>query len=95
MDVTDYLDTYQMTARELAMKMIRDVLKSTGITSTAGIGTNLYVCKIALDIVAKHVPPDQDGVRIASLDEMSYRQQLWTHRPLTDSGGWEEDMPEN
>lgn len=84
MDVTDYLDTYQMTARELAMKMIRDVLKSTGITSTAGIGTNLYVCKVALDIVAKHVPPDQDGVRIASLDEMSYRQQLWTHRPLTD-----------
>ena len=84
MDVTDYLDTYQTTAHELAMRMIRDVLKTTGITSTAGIGTNLYVCKIALDIVAKHVPADKDGVRIAELDEMSYRQKLWAHRPLTD-----------
>lgn len=84
MDVTSYLDTYHMSARELAMTMIRDVLKHTGITATAGIGTNMYLCKIAMDIVAKHVEPDQDGVRIAELDEMSYREKLWTHRPLTD-----------
>ena len=84
MDVTGYLNTYHMTARELAMTMIQDVLKTTGITATAGIGTNLYLCKIAMDIVAKHIEPDKDGVRIAELDEMSYRRQLWTHRPLTD-----------
>lgn len=84
MDVTHYLDTYQMTARELAMTMIQDVLKTTGITATAGIGTNLYLCKVAMDIVAKHIEPDKDGVRIAELDEMSYRRLLWTHRPLTD-----------
>lgn len=84
MDVTEYLDTYQMTARQLAMKMIRDVLSETGITATAGIGTNMYLCKIAMDVVAKHVPADKDGVRIAELDEMSYRRQLWNHRPLTD-----------
>ena len=83
-DVTNYLNTYQMTARELAMTMIQDVLKTTGITATAGIGTNMYLCKIALDIVAKHIEPDKDGVRIAELDEMSYRRQLWNHRPLTD-----------
>lgn len=83
-DVTDYLKTYQMTARELAMRMIGDVLRSTGITATVGIGTNLYLCKIAMDIVAKHMPADSDGVRIAELDERSYREQLWTHRPLTD-----------
>lgn len=83
MDVTSYLATYKMTAHELAMTMIRDVLKTTGITATAGIGTNLYLCKIAMDIVAKKMPPDEDGVRIAELDEMSYRQQLWTHTPLT------------
>lgn len=83
-DVTDYLKTYQMTARELAMRMIGDVLHSTGITATVGIGTNLYLCKIAMDIVAKHMPADSDGVRIAELDERSYREQLWTHRPLTD-----------
>lgn len=83
-DVTDYLNTYHMTARELAMKMIEDVLKSTGITATVGIGTNLYLCKIAMDIVAKHMPADSDGVRIAELDERSYRELLWTHRPLTD-----------
>lgn len=83
-DVTDYLKTYQMTARELAMRMIGDVLQSTGITATVGIGTNLYLCKIAMDIVAKHMPADSDGVRIAELDERSYREQLWTHRPLTD-----------
>ena len=83
-DATDYLNTYQMTARELAMTMIRDVLKTTGITATAGIGTNMYLCKIAMDIVAKHIKPDKDGVRIAELDEMSYRRKLWSHRPLTD-----------
>ena len=83
-DATNYLNTYQMTARELAMTMIQDVLKTTGITATAGIGTNMYLCKIAMDIVAKHIEPDKDGVRIAELDEMSYRRQLWNHRPLTD-----------
>lgn len=84
MDVTHYLDTYHLTARELAMNMIRDVLQATGITATAGIGANLYLCKIAMDIVAKHIVPDSDGVRIAQLDEMSYRRLLWSHRPLTD-----------
>ena len=84
MDVTHYLKTYQMSARELAEKMIRDVLKETGVTATAGIGTNLYLCKVAMDIVAKHVTPDANGVRIAELDEMSYRRLLWDHRPLTD-----------
>ncbi len=83
-DATDYLRIYGITARELAMKMIRDVLETTGITATAGIGTNLYLCKIAMDIVAKKMPPDCDGVRIAELDEMSYREKLWEHRPLTD-----------
>lgn len=83
-DATDYLNTYQMTARELASKMILDVLQSTGITSSAGIGTNLYLCKIAMDIVAKHVSPDKNGVRIAKLDEITYRRMLWTHQPLTD-----------
>lgn len=82
-DATAYLDTYKMTAHELAMKMIREVLSETGITATAGIGTNLYLAKVAMDIVAKHIPADKDGVRIASLDELSYRQQLWDHRPLT------------
>ena len=84
MDVTDYLDTYHMKARDLAMMMIQDVLKTTGITATAGIGTNMYLCKIAMDIVAKHIEPDGNGVRIAELDEMSYRRILWNHRPLTD-----------
>ncbi len=83
-DAGAYLKTYGMTARELARKMIQDVLNETGITATAGIGTNLYLCKIAMDIVAKKMPADENGVRIAELDEMSYRQQLWTHRPLTD-----------
>lgn len=83
-DATPYLDLYQLTPHEFAMKMIQDVLQTTGITATAGIGTNLYLAKIAMDIVAKHIPPDKDGVRIAELDEMSYRQQLWNHRPLTD-----------
>ncbi len=83
-DVTDYLQTYRLTPHELAMKMIREILQTTGITATAGIGTNLYLCKVAMDIVAKHMPADKDGVRIAELDEMSYRKQLWTHEPLTD-----------
>ncbi|MCM1077198.1 MAG: Y-family DNA polymerase [Bacteroides sp.] len=83
-DVTAYLSTYRMTAHELAMTMIRDVLRETGITATAGIGTNLYLCKIAMDIVAKKMKPDKDGVRIAELDEMSYRRKLWDHIPLTD-----------
>ncbi len=83
-DVTDYLRSYGMTAHELAMTMIRDVLATTGITATAGIGTNLFLAKVAMDVVAKHLPADSDGVRIASLDEMSYRRTLWNHRPLTD-----------
>lgn len=83
-DATSYLSTYQMTAHELAGTMIRDVLKTTGITATAGIGTNLYLCKVAMDIVAKKMPADQDGVRIAELDEISYRRMLWNHVPLTD-----------
>ncbi len=83
-DVTDYLKTYRVTARELAMRMILDVLTETGITATAGIGTNLYLAKIAMDIVAKHIPPDRNGVRISELDEMSYRRLLWDHRPITD-----------
>ena len=83
-DATSYLGTYKMTARELAVKMIRDVLDTVGITATAGIGPNLYLCKVAMDIEAKHIPADENGVRIAELDEMSYRRLLWSHRPLTD-----------
>ena len=84
MDITSYTRIYKMTAHELAVKIIRDVLQRTGITATAGIGSNMYLCKIAMDIVAKHIPADKDGVRIAELDEMSYREQLWDHRPITD-----------
>lgn len=84
MDVTDYLFTYKLTAHELAMKIILDVLDTTGITATAGIGTNLFLAKVAMDIVAKHIPVDKNGVRIAELDEMSFRRKLWTHQPLTD-----------
>ena len=84
MDVSTYLHTYRKTPRELATEMIRSVYRETGITATAGIGTNLYLCKIAMDILAKHARPDADGIRIAELDERSYRQKLWTHRPLTD-----------
>ena len=84
MDVTSYLQTYKMSAEELARTMIHDVLKTTGITATAGIGTNMYLCKIAMDIVAKHMPADENGVRIASLDERSYREKLWGHTPMTD-----------
>ena len=84
MDVTDYLASYKKTAHELAITIIQDVLKQTGITATAGIGTNMYLAKVAMDIVAKKMPPDKDGVRIAELDEMSYRRTLWNHFPLTD-----------
>lgn len=84
MDVTNYLKTYGLTPRQLAMKIILDVLHTTGITATAGIGTNLYLAKVAMDIEAKHIPADRNGVRIAQLNEMSYRRSLWTHRPLTD-----------
>lgn len=83
-DATDYLGFYGLTAHELAIMLIREVLAVTGITATAGIGTNMYLCKIAMDIVAKKMPPDKDGVRIAELDEMSYRRLLWCHEPLTD-----------
>lgn len=84
MDVTDYLNTYKLSPHDLAMKIILDVLETTGITATAGIGTNLFLCKVAMDIVAKHIPADANGVRIAELDEMSYRKTLWAHQPLTD-----------
>lgn len=83
-DATAYLKTYGLTAHQLAMKMIRAVLAETGITATAGIGTNLYLSKIAMDIVAKHMPADKDGVRIAELDEQTYRRSLWAHTPITD-----------
>ena len=83
-DVTDYLNTYKIDSRTLAMDIIQDVLASTGITATAGIGSNLYLCKIAMDIVAKHIPPDKNGVRIAELNEENYRRQLWSHTPITD-----------
>ena len=83
-DATSYLRNYGMTPHELALRMIRDVLMTTGITATAGIGSNMYLCKVAMDIVAKKMKPDADGVRIAELDEMSYRRLLWDHRPITD-----------
>lgn len=98
-DATPYLAANKMTAREFAAMMIKDVLNTTGITATAGIGTNLYLCKVAMDIVAKHVPADKDGVRIAKLDEMSYRRMLWEHRPLTDfwrvGGGYSRKLEQN
>ena len=83
-DATPYLELLGLSARDFAMTLVRDVLFATGVTATAGIGTNMYLAKIAMDIVAKHVPPDRDGVRIAELDERTYREQLWCHRPLTD-----------
>ena len=83
-DLTGYLTNYQMGAKELISKVIQDVLKETGITATAGIGTNLYLAKIAMDIMAKHVPADEYGVRIAYLDEITYRKKLWEHQPITD-----------
>ena len=99
MDVTDYLKGSGKTPREFAMMMIRDVLRTTGITATAGIGTNLYLSKVAMDIVAKHLPGDKDGVRIAELDERSYRETLWMHQPLTDfwriGRGYSKKLEEN
>lgn len=99
MDVTAYLSTYKMTAHELALKMIRDVLGETGVTATAGIGSNMYLCKIAMDIVAKKMPADKDGVRIAELTERSYRKLLWNHTPLTDfwriGNGYAKKLMEN
>lgn len=96
MDVTGYLKTYGLSAHDLAIKMIREVLAETGITATAGIGTNLYLAKIAMDIVAKHIPADADGVRIAELNEESYKETLWGHRPITDfwrvGGGYAERL---
>ena len=83
-DATAYLKLYNMDARGLAKKLILEIINSTGITATAGVGTNLYLCKVAMDIVAKHIPPDKDGVRVAYLDEMTYRRELWAHKPLTD-----------
>ena len=83
-DITHYLKTYNMKARELVTKVIQNVYETTGMTATAGIGTNLYLCKVAMDIVAKHVEPNNNGVRIAGLDEMTYRKLLWNHRPITD-----------
>lgn len=99
MDVTQYLDTYRMTAEELASKIISEVRDEIGITATAGIGTNMYLCKVALDIMAKHVKPDVNGVCVARLDEMSYRRLLWNHRPLTDfwrvGKGYRKKLEEN
>lgn len=84
LDITPYLDYYHKTPREIAQMLIKDVLKETGITATAGIGTNLYLAKIAMDIVAKKEEPDENGVRIAELNEITYRQLLWEHKPITD-----------
>ncbi|MBO7452770.1 MAG: DNA methylase [Clostridiales bacterium] len=83
-DATGYLKTYDMSAHDFARMLIQDVLRTTGITATAGIGTNMYLCKVAMDIVAKHIPADKDGVRIAELDEQSYKENLWDHMPITD-----------
>ena len=99
MDITPYLSSYGVTPHELAMNIIRDVLKTTGITATAGIGTNMYLAKIAMDIKAKKMPADKDGVRIARLDENDYRKELWDHKPLTDfwriGGGYSKKLKEN
>ena len=83
-DLTSYLKNYQMDAKKLVSSVIRTVLKETGITAAAGVGTNMYLAKIAMDIMAKHVQPDEYGVRIAYLDEMAYRKELWEHKPITD-----------
>lgn len=83
-DVTEYLKYYKMSARALVTKVITDVYQTTGITATAGIGSNMYLCKVAMDIVAKHTEADENGARIAELDEMSYRKLLWSHKPITD-----------
>lgn len=98
-DVTGYLKIYKMTPKEIAMMLIKEVLKETGITATAGVGTNLYLAKIAMDIVAKHIDPDENGVRIAQLNEMEYRRTLWNHKPITDfwrvGRGYEKKLNEN
>ncbi len=83
-DITDYLEVSGLNPYDFTKRMIKDVLRTVGVTATAGLGTNLYLCKIAMDIVAKHIPADQDGVRIAQLDEMRYRETLWAHQPITD-----------
>ena len=83
-DITHYLDAYKMNAHDFVTMLIRDILNTYGVTATAGIAENMYLCKVALDITAKHIPPDKDGVRIAQLDMMTYRRTLWTHRDLTD-----------
>lgn len=83
-DATDYLKLYKLSAHDFAIKLIREVLQNTGITATAGIGTNMYLAKVAMDIVAKHIPADKDGVRIAELNEQTYKEQLWAHTPITD-----------
>lgn len=99
MDVTDYLMALKMTPEQLVSRIVQNILQETGITATAGIGSNLYLCKVAMDIVAKHVEPDDNGVRIARLDEMSYRKLLWNHRPLTDfwrvGRGYQKKLEEN
>ena len=99
MDVTSYLKSCHKTPKEFAKTIIQDILATTGITATAGIGSNMYLCKVAMDIVAKHTMPDKDGVCIAELDEMSYRKQLWSHRPLTDfwrvGKGYAQKLEEN
>ncbi len=99
MDITPYLRLHNMTPRQFAKMIIKDVLDTTGITATAGIGTNMYLAKIAMDITAKHIPADKDGVRIAELDEMSYREKLWSHKPLTDfwrvGRGYSKKLQEN
>lgn len=98
-DAEKYLAVYKKTARELALTIIRDILKNTGITAAAGVGTNLYLAKVAMDIVAKKIPADKDGARIAELDEMSYRKLLWEHTPITDfwriGGGYAKRLSEN
>ena len=99
MDVTEYLETYRLTARELALKMVKEIFDTTKITATAGIGSNLYLSKVAMDIVAKHVTTTEGEVRIAELDEMTYRRLLWNHRLLTDfwriGGGYARKLEEN
>jgi len=98
-DITHYLDTAKMDAHQFALTVIKDVLKQTGITATAGIGTNMFLAKVAMDIVAKHIPADEDGVRIAELNEKTYREKLWGHRPLTDfwrvGKGYSKKLEEN
>ena len=86
-DATHYLQAKKMTPREFAKMIILDIFQTTGITATAGVGTNLYLCKVAMDIVAKHIRADKDGVRIAQLNEERYRKYLWSHTPITDFGG--------